>query len=393
MEKRNSGLTQVAILAISILLTSATAINGALPQMRASLSMTTTQGELVATVPSLGVVIFVVLSSLIAKKIGIKRTVQIGLLLVGFGGIAPIFLVNYPLIIVSRFVLGAGFGLFNSLAVSIINILYRDEENRRANMLGFRGAAENIGSAVMTIAAGILLSISWKLSFGIYAIAFVVLIVFTLFVPEITDKTPNKMNHKDKEKINMTVFLLALFALFLVMTFVAIGVRFPAMVTSMRGENYNASNLLAVMPIIGIITGFFFGRIYQVIGEKCLHLGLILLAVATLLIGISAGNFPVLLTSYFISGIPGSLIFPFIYNSLNKYAPASKMNVATSIILIGCNLGSFLAPFGLNLLQKVGGSESIFIPFIALFTIILGILMIFVIRDMNLLQRKVDKTE
>lgn len=391
MEKRNSGLTQVAILAISILLTSATAINGALPQMRASLSMTTTQGELVATVPSLGVVIFVVLSSLIAKKIGIKRTVQIGLLLVGFGGIAPIFLVNYPLIIVSRFVLGAGFGLFNSLAVSIINILYRDEENRRANMLGFRGAAENIGSAVMTIAAGILLSISWKLSFGIYAIAFVVLIVFTLFVPEITDKTPNKMNHK--EKINMTVFLLALFALFLVMTFVAIGVRFPAMVTSMRGENYNASNLLAVMPIIGIITGFFFGRIYQVIGEKCLHLGLILLAVATLLIGISAGNFPVLLTSYFISGIPGSLIFPFIYNSLNKYAPASKMNVATSIILIGCNLGSFLAPFGLNLLQKVGGSESIFIPFIALFTIILGILMIFVIRDMNLLQRKVDKTE
>ncbi|CAM2839454.1 MFS transporter [Dellaglioa algida] len=391
MEKRNSGLTQVAILAISILLTSATAINGALPQMRASLSMTTTQGELVATVPSLGVVIFVVLSSLIAKKIGIKRTVQIGLLLVGFGGIAPIFLVNYPLIIVSRFVLGAGFGLFNSLAVSIINILYRDEENRRANMLGFRGAAENIGSAVMTIAAGILLSISWKLSFGIYAIAFVVLIVFTLFVPEITDKTPNKMNHK--EKINMTVFLLALFALFLVMTFVAIGVRFPAMVTSMRGENYNASNLLAVMPIIGIITGFFFGRIYQVIGEKCLHLGLILLAVATLLIGISAGNFPVLLTGYFISGIPGSLIFPFIYNSLNKYAPASKMNVATSIILIGCNLGSFLAPFGLNLLQKVGGSESIFIPFIALFTIILGILMIFVIRDMNLLQRKVDKTE
>lgn len=113
MEKRNSGLTQVAILAISILLTSATAINGALPQMRASLSMTTTQGELVATVPSLGVVIFVVLSSLIAKKIGIKRTVQIGLLLVGFGGIAPIFLVNYPLIIVSRFILGAGFGLFN----------------------------------------------------------------------------------------------------------------------------------------------------------------------------------------------------------------------------------------------------------------------------------------
>ncbi|MGX2945955.1 MFS transporter [Enterococcus alishanensis] len=389
MEKRNSVITQAAILSLSILLTSATAINGALPQMRNSLNMTTTQGELVATVPALAVVIFVILSNLIAKKIGIKKTVQIGLLFVGFGGIAPIFLTSYPMIIVSRFILGAGFGLFNSLAVSIINLLYRDEVNRRATLLGFRGAAENIGSAVMTIAAGILLSVSWKFSFGVYAIAFPIFILFTMFVPEIDEKDHEKSSDQGQshEKIQLPVFLLALFALFLVMTFIAIGVRFPAMVTSMRGEDYNASNFLAVMPIIGIVTGTFFGRINQILGEKCLHLGLILLAIATLLIGLSNGNFALLLVGYFISGIPGSLIFPFIYNSLNSYAPASKMNIATSIILIGCNLGNFLAPFGLSILQKVTGSESIFAPFIALFFIIIGILIAFIVRDMGFFQK------
>lgn len=77
MINKNSIMTRLSILSISLLLTSALSINGALPQMRAALGMTTTQVELVATLPALAVVIFVVLSSFIAGKIGTKRTVQL----------------------------------------------------------------------------------------------------------------------------------------------------------------------------------------------------------------------------------------------------------------------------------------------------------------------------
>lgn len=395
MEKNHSIMTQISILSISILLTSATAINGALPQMHKYLNMTTTQGELVATVPALAVVIFVILSNFIANKVGIKRTVEIGLLLVGFGGVAPLFLDNYGLIIISRFVLGAGFGLFNSLAVSMINLLYHDQPNHRASLLGYRGAAENIGSAVMTILAGILLSFSWRFSFAIYLIAFPILVLFTLFVPEIKQNEDEKAQEKKlvvsgNKKLKMPVYLLALFALFLVMTFVAIGVRFPSMVTSMRGSDYNASNFLAVMPIIGILTGASFGFVNRLLGKKCLHLGLLLLAIASLMIGLSDGNFGLLLAGYFISGVPGSLIFPYIYNSLNEYAPVNKMNVATSIILIGCNLGNFLAPFGLTLLQKITTSDSLFTPFIALFVILTIILSFFVLKDLPVFHRRMS---
>lgn len=378
MINKNSIMTRLSILSISLLLTSALSINGALPQMRAALDMTTTQVELVATLPALAVVIFVVLSSFIAEKIGTKRTVQLGLLLVGFGGgLAPLFLNSYLPILISRFILGAGFGLFNSLAVSIINLLFQDEPQERASLLGYRGAAENIGNAGLTLLAGALLSFGWRFSFSVYLIAFPILVVFTLFVPEI--KETKKTKSSEKGRLTFSVYLLALFALFLVMTFVAIGVRFPTMVTDIKGADYNASVFLAVMPIIGIVTGSLFGFVNRLLKEKCLYLGLALLALATFLIAVSEANFALLLIGYFISGIPGSLIFPFIYNSLNLYASPAKMTAATSIILIGCNLGNFIAPFGLNLLQRLSGTANLFAPFkllsILLVVILAGIVL------------------
>jgi MFS family permease len=277
--------------------------------------------------------------------------------------------------LISRFILGAGFGLFNSLAVSIINLLFQEEPEERASLLGYRGAAENIGNAGLTLLAGALLTFGWRVSFSVYLIAFPILVLFTLFVPEI--KEAKKAKTGAKGELKASVYSLALFALFLVMTFVAIGVRFPTMVTDIKGAEYNASAFLAVMPIIGIVTGSLFGFANRLLGEKCLYLGLAMLALATFLIAISENNFFLLLIGYFISGIPGSLIFPFIYNSLNLYASPAKMTAATSIILIGCNLGNFIAPFGLSTLQLVSGTTNLFAPFkllsILLIVILIGI--------------------
>ncbi len=381
MEKRNSFMTQFSILAISLFLTSATSINGALPQMQNELGMNNFVTELVATLPALAVVIFVILSSFIAEKIGTKRTIQIGLILVGVGGAAPIILPNYQLILVSRFILGAGFGLFNSLAVSIINMLYRDEHKKRADLLGFRGSSENIGNTLMTLLAGVFLAFGWRLSFGVYLLAFPILILFTIFVPEIKEEETNSENQVSTEvgKLEMPVYVLALFALFLVMTFIAFGVRFPAMATSLKGPNFNASTYLAMHPLIGIIAGAIFGPLNRILKEKCLYLGMGLLIVSCFMVSNAQDSFPMLVIGYLISGIPGALILPFIYNALNDYASKDKMNAATSIIVIGCNVGNFIAPFSLQFFQFLSGSSSIFAPFTAIGITLLIIIIILMI--------------
>ena len=58
------------------------------------------------------------------------------------------YAVAFTPILISRFLLGAGIGLFNSLAVSLIPQFYVDDEEERASMLGFQNVMSSIGAAV-----------------------------------------------------------------------------------------------------------------------------------------------------------------------------------------------------------------------------------------------------
>ncbi|EHL98461.1 transporter, major facilitator family protein [Lentilactobacillus parafarraginis F0439] len=387
MRNKNRFLSKVAVLSVSLVLTSAGSINGALPLIQSGLKISNTEMELLSTAPALSVVVFVLLSAFFAEKIGIKRTISIGLLLVGVAGGAPLILKNYPVILASRFLLGAGFGLINSLAVSIINMLFDDEVETKATMQGFRGAAENVGNAVLTILAGLLLAANWHMSFAIYLIAFPILAVFWIFVPDVsmTDGTDHKSGAIGEQiHIPAMIWVLAGFALLLVMMMTGLSVRFSSMAVAIKGPNFNASNILAAMPIIGIITGSFFGLLNKWTGRGCLYIGIGLLILANLLVGFSGDNFTMLLVGYVISGIPGSLVFPFIYNSLNLYVSKKSMAFATSLILIGCNLGGFLSPFGMNLAQTLSGSSALGAPFPVFTVLLLGIALVFYLQDRSI---------
>src|SRR5699024_12495921 len=88
------------------------------------------------------------------------------------------------MILVSRIILGAGLGLYNSLAVSYISALYTG--NTRASLMGMRNSMEAIGQTVLIFLAGILVNISWTASFSVYVLAFPIALLFALKVPEIT---------------------------------------------------------------------------------------------------------------------------------------------------------------------------------------------------------------
>ena len=96
---------------------------------------------------------------------------------------------------------------------------------------------------------------------------------------------------------------------------------------------------------------------------------------STVLVGFSEGNFTLLLIGYFICGVPVSLIVSFMFNALDQYVSLSQLNIATAIILVGCNLGAFLSPFGLKFLEDIIHTKNLFVPFklFALLTIVIAI--------------------
>ena len=178
-------ITKLAFLSVSFMVTSAYAIQGSLPQLKAALGVTQTQAEYLVTTPSFAVMIFVVLSPLIQEwfHISDKKIIMAGVTIVGLAGLVPLFVDNYMTILISRLILGAGYGLYNSQAISLISVWYEGSE--RAQMLGWRAAAEQIGQATTLTVAGLILSYAgWHQSFAVYALAFVVLIFFALRVPD-----------------------------------------------------------------------------------------------------------------------------------------------------------------------------------------------------------------
>ena len=360
MQNKNSMMTKLAFLSVSFMLTSAYAVQSALPQLKASLNVTQTQSEYLATTPSFAVMIFVVLSPLLQQwfKISDKKMIMIGVTIVGVMGLVPFFNIHsYPIILGSRLLLGAGYGLYNSQATSMISVWYEDET--RAQMLGWRAAAEQIGQAFTLFLAGLLLTMSgWHASFLIYALAFVVLIFFGLRVPddakaekveeqveEEVKETVDDFDTDDIKKTSPTVYLLVLFAFLLVVDYVGMENRFPGLAVNIKGAQYTgASNFLSLMLIGATLGGLFYGSIQKRLGFGTVYLGLGLMAVSNFLFYFAGSNFVVLVIGLLLIGFPLQLVSPLIFNLLPNLAPAKRQPLVTSMVLIGFNFGAFFSP-------------------------------------------------
>lgn len=385
MNNNKSILQKGAILSISLMLTSSQAINGIIPQMKQSLGISQSQSELLGTVPSVTVIIFILLSSYFAKRVGMKKTIILGLLLAGVGGILPAFMANFQIVLISRVILGAGLGLYNSLAVTYISSLYSGDT--RATLLGIRNSMEALGQTILIFLAGLLVNITWTASFLVYAVAFPIAFLFAMKVPEIRNEQNDISKNDVKEKMNPIVFVLVLFAILLVMNSIAISVRFASIATEIKGGKFNASNYLALMPILGILAGFIFGPVNKWIGKGTLYLGIIFYIVSNLLIATSNGNMTFLLMGLFLSSITGSWCFPFIFSNLDKVTTKNTINFATSLIFIGCNIGNFIAPIVMELAQLLTGSTHLTAPFY----VFAGIFMLVLFVTFFMTKRKTDR--
>lgn len=358
MNNKNSIITKLAFLSVSFMVTSAYAIQGSLPQLKAALNISQTQSEYLVTTPSFAVMIFVVLSPLIQEwfHISDKKIIMAGVIIVGLAGIIPMFVSNYTTILISRLVLGAGYGLYNSQAISMVSVWY--EGGVRAQMLGWRAAAEQIGQACTLTIAGLLLSfLGWHGSFAVYLLAFVVLFFFAIRVPDDSkaqddniaeDDLGDELGENEGEKITKispVVYLLVLFAFLLVVDYVGMENRFPGLSVAINGSHYTGSSMFLSLMLIGAtLGGIFYGAIQKRLGFGTVYLGLGLMALSNFLFGFAGHNFVMMVIGLLLIGFPLQLVSPLIFNLLPDLAPANRQPLVTSLCLIGFNFGSFFSP-------------------------------------------------
>ncbi|API71886.1 MFS transporter [Leuconostoc suionicum] len=368
----------LAILSVSIMITTGTAISSALPEMAKSFpNISVAKIDMIATIQQFSVMVTLLLSGIISKKIGIKKTISIGLILTGVAGVFPLFSHNFSLILISRLIVGCGIGLFNSLAITIIDLFYEDPT--RSEMLGFRSATEQIGVSILNIIVGMLVLINWHASFLIYLLAFPLLAFFLKVVPE--PPIP-ETNSDKKQRINVSVIIMTLLLALMVACSTSVVIQIPnIVVTDLSKTGAVSSLIISVNTLMGMITGIFFGRVYGFVKKFVLPIGIIFMAIGSLVI-VSYHSVLGATIGAIICGISYPLVGSYIFSLVNVIAPEGSETLANSTLLIGANLGSFSTPFFLSELGKLNSLTTQAGPFLTIFWLLIILTVIILIYQL-----------
>ncbi|WP_342425073.1 MFS transporter [Paenibacillus sp. FSL L8-0502] len=360
MNIKNKIWFKTALLSISLVLTSASAISAIIPMMLNQLpGVSSSLIESIVTIPSFSMMLFVLLSGPISSRLGKKNTILLGLLLVVIGGILPMLTTNITWILVLRLVLGAGLGMFNSLAVSLISDFFEGDE--RAQLIGFQSAVQGLGSSLATFVAGQLALIDWPFAFLCYAITIPIALLFFFIIPEPEREEPTVSTTGTGQKSGgMSLPVLGLgAALFLFMTFIMIVYTKTGIMIAEKSMP-NAGFLgtaLTLFSLSTMIAGFLFGRIYKWFRNYAPFISSLLTATGFVLLWF-AQNVTMVTVAMLIIGFSFALFIPYIFTILTKIVPKGSETISISIAMVGSNLGAFASPYVIKLVGVLSGNET-----------------------------------
>ncbi|MGT2930599.1 MFS transporter [Streptococcus dentasini] len=383
-------MEKISLLALSLMLVSTYAISPALPAMikaYGSQGISSDKVELLISLPSFAIIAVLLMTPWLSRLLSERLMIVAGLLLLSLGGIFTIFSQNYSLVFLSRLVLGVGIGLINARAISIISQRFTGRE--RIKMLGLRGSAEVLGSALLTFIAGQLLTLSWSAAFAIYALGFIIMGLYLLFVgPDKSSQESGSPKERTAPSPPLSwrqliyILSLALYAGFVILINSANTLRIPVIVSAFRlGTAQDASLILSLMMLMGIAAGALFSSLVAYFKRSLLTLVPLVLGLGLLVMWLSHNLFFLSLGAL-LTGFVYSLGVTYVFNLLSETIPKQQLHTATTLVLLGCNLGGACASLALRVIAYL--TPSLTAAFAVLGLLSLGLAaLLFLIRHVR----------
>ena len=377
-------LEKVSILSLSLVLTTSFSISSALPYMfEYYKDLPKSQIELLVSLPSAGIMVTLFLNTIIERYLDERKMIITGLLILSLFGMVPFFNQAYPILFISRFIFGMGVGLINAKAISIISERYQGRE--RIQTLGFRGSAEVVGTALVTLLVGFLLQFGWTSSFLAYGAGLIVLFLFMAFVPyhQPEESQHTQVKHKEplqKEEWKLTI-ILAIVAAVIVLCNVGITLRIPSIVAyTFKDQHNSASFILSAMQLIGILAGLTFSGLVHLFKSKLITYAGIAYGFSMMAVALSP-SIPLLAISALFSGYTYSTALTMVFQILSAKIPARRLNQVTSVAVLGCSFGAAITPFALNTIGLISDSNAFIFTVLGMAMALLAFSLLYLLKD------------
>ncbi|WP_052368016.1 MFS transporter [Algiphilus aromaticivorans] len=218
--------------------------------------------RLVLTLPALIIVLVAPLAGRACDTRGRRPVLLFGLALYVLGGSLGALAPSLELLLASRALLGVGIGCLMTATTTMIADGSRDAE--QARLLGLQGAFMAGGGVVFVFAGGLAAEIHWRVAFGIYLLA-LLLLPAILRLPE---SRPERSAEDDAARAAPPSRLLRQVGSLCVLAFLGMGLFYltPVYMPFLLSERFAASSgwvgaAMALFNIAAMVAGTLFGRV------------------------------------------------------------------------------------------------------------------------------------
>lgn len=352
---RRQNLT-IAILSLSLLTVMAgAAVAPALNTINAYFSDAgETLTQMIISIPSLFIVLMSFIFPVLCRHFRSKTLLMSGLILyVAGGSIAGIFS-NIWLVLLFRSFVGIAVGIIMPMSTGLLSFYYtRDKQDK---LMGYSSAMNQMGGVIATLLAGLLASINWRLSFLVYLMGLVSIILCFRFLPN--ERISEEKSRKEKKTFKKYyTFIIAIFLL--MFTFFIYPTVF-AIEASKEGiiPQYLIAVIMAGTDLIAFLGGLSYVHIKNIAGHAAPIIAPVLFATGYALLWLIGGWTGAFAGSAFI-GFANGFGIPFIISSASQKAGRSAAVTIMPMLTMSLYLAQFVTPLILSFISAAAYTASI----------------------------------
>ena len=312
--------------------------------------------QMLTSLPSLLIIPFVLLAGHISTGRNKLTVLYWGLAIFTLCGIACLIAKSMVALIVISCILGIGAGMIIPLSTGLVVDYFTGDI--RVRQLGYSSAINNLTLVAATALTGYVADINWHLSFLVYLLPAISLLLSLALRKEPSAPEPKQSDQYKQSAINRS-HLTVLTIFYFVITYASLVVTFD---TAFLFEKYHIRQQLAGVSIslfflAIMVPGLFLNKIISITRSYTNAICSLLLCLGLLSLAIFKTP-TMLIIGVVLTGLGYGVMQPIIYDKAAIIAPPHLATRALSIVMAANYIAIILCPFIIDAARRLFGSSS-----------------------------------
>ncbi|MFC4778213.1 MFS transporter [Paenibacillus sp. GCM10023252] len=296
--------------------------------------------KMILTLPSLVIIPASLLSGRWAPVLGKKQLLLAGIALYVIGGVGGGFTDHIATLLLFRGILGLGVGIIMPLSTGLIAELFSGED--RTRMMGYSTAVNNLGGIIATVLSGFLATVSWRMSFGVYLLGLLVLVLIAVALPRLEKQPAGSTSFTSLPMGSLSLMMTAGF--FISIIFYTVPTNLSLYIEGRGlGSAQTSGLLISSMTFASFLSGMLLSRVTKWLGRQLVVVSLASMAAGFGLLAFTNHLVPIV-GGLLLVGLGLGLLMPTLFLTTSKSVKPPQITFALSLVSSSMFLGQFLSP-------------------------------------------------